>query len=63
MTELQPTELQSRAEKYETRRAQCEASAQKAPEGPQREFFEVLAKYYRDLAVKFRQVHAKRETA
>jgi hypothetical protein len=57
------TDLQAKAEKYETKLAQCEEWARQAPEGPQRAFFEVLAEYYRELATSFRQVLAKRNAA
>jgi hypothetical protein len=57
------SDLQSKAVKYETKLAQCEEWARQAPDGPQRAFFEVLARYYRELATDFRHVLAKRATA
>jgi len=57
------TDLQTKAEKYETKAAQCEEWALKAPAGPQRDLYEVLAHYYRELATDFRQVIEKRKAA
>jgi hypothetical protein len=57
------TDLQSKVEKYETKLAKCEEWARQAPEGPQRNFYEVLAQYYRELATNFRQVFEKRKAA
>ncbi len=56
-------DLQTKAAKYETKVAHCEEWARKAPDGPQRVFYEVLAGYYRELATDFRQVLAKRQAA
>ncbi|WP_407181233.1 hypothetical protein [Bradyrhizobium sp. STM 3562] len=56
-------ELQKKAEKYESKAAQCRDWATQAPEGPQRAFFEVLADYYEGLAADFRQAIAKRTAA
>ncbi len=57
------TDLQTKVEKYESKAAQCEESVRKAPEGPQRAFYEVLARYYGELATDFRQVIEKRKAA
>jgi hypothetical protein len=57
------TDLQTKAEKYETKAAQCEEWARKATDGPQRALYEVLAGYYGGLATDFRQVIAKSKTA
>jgi hypothetical protein len=54
------TDLQTKAEKYETRAAQCEERAQLATSGPQRALYEELAGYYGKLATDFRQIIAKR---
>jgi hypothetical protein len=56
-------DLQSRLDRYETKAAQCDEWARQAPEGPQRTFHEVLADYYREVAMDYRQVLAKREMA
>jgi hypothetical protein len=57
------TDLQTKVEKYETRVAQCEEWALQATVGPQRDLYEVLAHYYRELATNFRQVIEKRKAA
>jgi hypothetical protein len=57
------TDLQTKAEKYETKAAQCEEWALRASVGPQRDLYEVLARYYRELATNFRQVIEKRKAA
>jgi hypothetical protein len=57
------TDLQTKAEKYQTKAAQCEEWALQAPVGPQRDLYEVLARYYRELATNFRQVIEKRKAA
>jgi hypothetical protein len=54
-------DLQTKAEKYETKSAQCEEWAMKATVGPQRAFYEGLAHYYGELATNFRQVIEKRK--
>jgi hypothetical protein len=56
-------DLQKKAEKYETKAAQCEECARKATDGPQRALYGVLAGYYGGLAIDFRQVIATRNTA
>jgi hypothetical protein len=57
------TDLQAKAEKYETKTAQCEEWARQATEGPERALYEELAGYYGKLATDFRQVIAKRNAA
>jgi hypothetical protein len=57
------TDLQTKAEKYKTKAAQCEELALQAPVGPQRALYEVLAHYYSELATDFRQVIEKRKAA
>jgi hypothetical protein len=59
------TDLQTKAEKYETKAAQCQEWVRQAKEGSQsqRGFYEVLGRYYGDLATNFRQVIEKRKTA
>jgi hypothetical protein len=57
------TDLQTKAEKYQTKAARCEEWALQAPVGPQRDLYEVLAHYYRELATNFRQVIEKRKAA
>jgi hypothetical protein len=57
------TDLQAKAEKYETKTAQCEEWARQATEGPERALYEELAHYYGGLARDFRRVIAKRTAA
>jgi hypothetical protein len=57
------TDLETKAEKYKTKAAQCEEWALQAPVGPQRHLYEVLAHYYGELATNFRQVIEKRKAA
>jgi hypothetical protein len=56
------TDLQSKAEKYESKAAQCKEWAEQA-EGSQRTFYDVLAGYYSQLATDFRQTIQKRSAA
>jgi len=53
------TDLEAKAEKYETKTAQCKEWARQAADGPQRNFYEELAGYYGHVAEDFRQVIAK----
>jgi hypothetical protein len=57
------SELQQKADKYESKAVRCKEWAEQAPQGPQREFFEVLATYYGNLAMDFRQAIARRSAA
>jgi hypothetical protein len=57
------TDLQRKAEKYETKAAQYEERAQQATDEPQRDFYEVLSHYYGELAINFRRVIEKRKAA
>ena len=57
------TDLKTKVEKYESKAAQCKESAQQAMAGPQRAIHEVLAGYYSELAMDFRQVIEKRRAS
>ena len=57
------TDLQTKVEKYEIKAALCEEWALRAPVGAQRDLYEVLARYYGELATNFRQVIEKRKAA
>ena len=57
------TDLETKAEKYQTKAARCEEWALQAPAGPQRDLYGVLAHYYRELATNFQQVIEKRKAA
>jgi hypothetical protein len=55
------TDLQTKAQKYEIKAAQCEESARQAPDERERAFYVVLADYYSGLATDFRQVIERRK--
>ena len=55
---LSPTKVQ----RYETKVAQCEERVRQAADEPQRALFDVLARYYGELATDCRQVIEKRIT-
>jgi hypothetical protein len=57
------SDLQTKLEKYERKAAQYEKMAQHATDGPDRAFYQGLARYCDELATKFRQVIAKRTDA
>src|SRR5258706_8204956 len=57
------TDLQTKVEKYEIKAAQCEEWVRQATDAPQRAFYEVLARYYAELATDFRRVIEKRKIA
>jgi hypothetical protein len=57
------TNLQTKVEKFESKAAKYKEAALKAPEGPQRSMYEVLATYYGGLATDFRHVVEKRGAA
>jgi hypothetical protein len=57
------TDLQTKLAKYEQKAAQYERAAQEANSGPERAFYQELARYCDELAEKFRQVIAKRTGA
>jgi hypothetical protein len=56
------TDLLAKAEKYESKAARCQETAQRAADGAQKALYEVLAGYYGGLATDFRQVLAKQVT-
>jgi len=60
---IRMVDLQARLNKYESKAVQCEERVRQATDGPQRAFFEVLARYYGELATDFRQVIEKRKAA
>jgi hypothetical protein len=52
-------DLEAKAEKYESKTAQCKEWARQAADDPQRNFYEELAGYYSQVAEDFRRVIAK----
>jgi len=57
------SDLKAKLEKYERKTAQYEKAAELAPGGPQRAFYQGLARYCDELATKVREVIAKRTDA
>jgi hypothetical protein len=53
------SDLQTKLEKYERKAAQYEKAAQQANDGPERAFYQGLARYCDELATKFRSSHRK----
>ena len=53
------TDFQSKVERYESKAAKCKELADQAY-GAQREFYDILAFYYGDLALVFREALARR---
>ena len=54
------SDLKSKLEKYERKSARYEKAAQQVIDGPERAFYQGLARYCDELATKFREVIAKR---
>jgi hypothetical protein len=52
-------DLEAKAEKYESKTAQCKEWARQATDGHLRNFYEELAGYYSQVAEDFRQVSVK----
>ena len=57
------SDLQTKLEKYASKAARYEKAAQQAADGPERAFYQGLARYCDELATNFRQVIAKRTDA
>jgi hypothetical protein len=57
------TDLRAKAEKYESKAAKCQETAERAADGAQKALYEVLAGYYSGLATDFRQILAKQAAA
>jgi uncharacterized protein YlxW (UPF0749 family) len=57
------TDLQTKVEKYETKVAQCDESGRQARDARERDFYEVLSRYYGSLATDFRRIIEKRQAA
>ena len=54
------SDLQAKLEKYQRKAAQYEQAAEQATGGPQRAFYQGLARYCDELASKVREIIAKR---
>jgi hypothetical protein len=57
------TDFESKLEKYMARAAKCEEQAREATDPTRQDFYQVLARYFRNLADDFRQIIEKRKTA
>ncbi len=55
-----PGDLEAKLEKYERKAARYGEAAEQATNGPQRAFYQELARYCDELATKVREVIAKR---
>lgn len=55
--------FESKLEKYMARAAKCEEQAREATDPTRQDFYEVLGRYFRNLANNFKQVIEKRKTA
>jgi hypothetical protein len=56
-------DFESKLEKYAARAAKCEEQAREATDATRQDFYEVLARYFRNLADDFKKTIEKRKTA
>ena len=56
-------DFESKLEKYQARAAKCEEQAREATDANRQDFYEVLARYFRNLANDFKEIIEKRKTA
>ncbi len=56
-------DFESKLEKYAARAAKCEEPAREATDATRQDFYEVLARYFRNLANDFKEIIEKRKTA
>ncbi len=56
-------DFESKLEKYAARAAKCEEQAREATDATRQDFYEVLARYFRNLANDFKEIIEKRKTA
>lgn len=56
-------DFESKLEKYTARAAKCEEQAREATDATRQDFYEVLARYFRNLANDFKVIIEKRKTA
>ena len=56
-------DFESKLEKYAARAAKCEEQAREATDATRQDFYEVLGRYFRNLANDFREIIEKRKTA
>jgi hypothetical protein len=56
-------DFEGKMEKYMARAAKCEAQARESTDPTRQDFYQVLERYFRNLANDFKQVIEKRKTA
>jgi hypothetical protein len=56
-------DFESKLEKYMARAAKCEEQAKEATDPTRADFYEVLGRYFRNLANDFKEIIEKRKTA
>lgn len=56
-------DFEGKLEKYTARAAKCEEQAREATDATRQDFYEVLARYFRNLANDFKVIIEKRKTA
>jgi len=56
-------DFESKLEKYMARAAKCEEQAKEATDPTRADFYDVLGRYFRNLANAFKQIIEKRKTA
>lgn len=56
-------DFESKLEKYQARATKCEEQAREATDATRQDFYEVLARYFRNLANDFKEIIEKRKTA
>ena len=56
-------DFETKLEKYMARAAKCEEQAREADDETRQQFYQVLGRYFRNLANDFKQVIEKRNTA
>ena len=56
-------DFESKLEKYMTRAAECERQAKESTDPTRADFYQVLGRYFRNLANDFKEIIAKRKSA
>jgi len=56
-------DFESKLEKYTARAAKCEQQARETTDATRADFYQVLGRYFRNLANDFKQIIEKRKTA
>ena len=56
-------DFEAKLEKYMARAAKCEEQAREATDATRQDFYQVLERYFRNLANDFKEIIEKRKTA